>query len=258
MPDLERDLELLRSEVAFPATPDMAAAVVRRTAAAPPPVHPRVPRRMAVALAVLAFLLIAAGAVAAIPDARHAVLRVLGLEGATVERVATQPRAPVAHNLRLGQRVTLRHAAHEVGFRPLIPQAIGRPDRIAASAEVPGGELFLVYPPGPGLPRSRFTGVGLLVGEFRGDLNPDLIEKAVGPGGHIRELAIGGRRAIWVTGAPHELFYGGPTATRVRLAGNVLLVRRGHVLVRIEGRMGFDEARRIAGSLRPALASQGG
>jgi hypothetical protein len=263
MPDLERDLELLRSEVALPHTPDIAGEVARRMAVAgAPPAHPRVSRRLALALAVVAFLLIAAGAVAAIPDARHAVLRALGLEGATVERAATQPHAPVAHDLHLGPRVSLRRAGREVGFRPLVPHALGRPDRVAVSADVPGGQLFLVYPPGRGFPRSRFTGVGLLVGEFRGDLNPELITKAVGPGGRIRRLAIGGHRAIWIAGAPHELFYGtaycGATATRVRLAGNVLLVQRGHVLVRIEGAMGRKEARRIAASLRPAAASQGG
>jgi hypothetical protein len=232
--------------------------VARRIAATgPKPTQLRIPRRVAIALAGAAFLLIAAGAVAAIPDARHAVLRVLGLEGATVERVATQPHAPVAPELHLGPSVSLRRAGAEVGFRPLVPHGIGKPDRVAASAEVPGGELFLVYPPGPGLPRSRFTGVGLLVGEFRGDLNPELIQKAVGPGGRIRRITIRGHRAIWIAGAPHELFYGTPsgaaTATRVRLAGHVLLVQHGDVLVRIEGQLGLDEARRVAASLRPAL-----
>ena len=42
--------------------------------------------------------------------------------------------------------------------------------------------------------------------------------------------------------------------TKARLAGNVLLVQRGNVLVRIEGEMKLKEARRIAGSLRPSAS----
>ena len=259
MVDLERDLQLLRRDVVVPDTPDIADEVVRRMAArAPAAKRARLSPRAALALAVLAALVLAAGAVAAIPDARHAVLRALGLEGVTVERVATQPHAPVAHTLRIGQPVSLERAAREVSFRPLVPRAVGNPDRVAVSFEAAGGELSLVYAPGRGLPRSRFTGVGLLVGELRGDLNPDLLKKAVGPGGRIRTLAIHGHRAIWIAGAPHELFYanahGGAGVTKARLAGNVLLVQRGNVLVRIEGEMKLKEARRIAGSLRPSAS----
>src|SRR4051812_17776169 len=141
MADLERDLQLLRRDVVVPDTPDIADEVARRMAARRAAKPARLSPRAALALAVLAALVLAAGAVAAIPDARRAVLRALGLEGVTVERVATQPHAPVAHTLRIGQPVSLERAAREVSFRPLVPRAVGNPDRVAVSFEAAGGEL---------------------------------------------------------------------------------------------------------------------
>jgi hypothetical protein len=256
MSELERDLELLRGNVRFPETPAIASRVAGRLAAddAPAPTHPRLSRRAVVAVAIAAFLLIAAGAVAAIPDARHAVLRVLGLEGATVERVETQPRAPVARHLDLGQAVSLARAGQEVEFIPLVPRA-RVPDRVFVSSRVAGGEVSLLYRPQPGLPRGRFTRFGLLVGELRGDLNPELIRKMVGPDGRIKGLEVANHAAIWVAGAPHELLYETESAAvgtiSPRLAGNVLLVQWGRRLVRLEGRMGLGKAIRIARSLAP-------
>lgn len=257
MSELERDLGLLRRHAGFPDTPDIAGVVARRLAAddARAPGPPRLSGRTVLAVAMATFLLIAAGAVAAIPDARHAVLRALGLEGATVERVETRPRAPIAHRLHLGRAVSLGQADREVDFVPLLPKA-RPPERVFVSSRVTGGEVSLAYRPQPGFPRSSFTRFGLLVGELRGDLNPDLIHKMVGPGGRIRELEVANHPAIWVAGAPHELLYetesAGVGTIRPRLAGNVLLVQWGRRLVRLEGRMGLREAVLIAGSLRPA------
>jgi hypothetical protein len=253
MAELERRLELLGREVAYPPTPNLATAVARRLRAGEAPRH-RLSPRAALALAVAAGLLLAAGAIAAVPPARDAVLDLVGLRGVSVERTTTPPRAPVAERLRLGEPSSLSAARQTLGFRPLVPARLGEPDRVFVRRGPSGGELSLVYGPRPGLPRSRSTDVGLLVGEFRGDLDPDLIGKVVGPGTRLQQLTLRGDPAVWIAGAPHEVFYHGPaggirTAT-IRLAGNVLLVERGRRLIRLEGAFGLHAAVRIARSLR--------
>jgi hypothetical protein len=255
MTELERQLEELGREIEYPATPDIAAAVARRLASGEAPRQRRwLSPRAAWAVAVAAGLLLAAGAIAAVPPARDAVLDLVGLEGVTVERVPTTPKAPPGGRLGLGEPTSLADARRAVDFRPLVPARLGDPDLVFVRIGPPGGELSLVYRPRPGLPRSRATDVGLLAGEFRGDLDPDLVGKVVGPGTRLEHLTIGGEPAVWIAGAPHEFFYRGPNggirAATVRLAGNVLLIQRGRRLIRLEGAFGRQAALRIARSLR--------
>jgi hypothetical protein len=103
------------------------------------------------------------------------------------------------------------------------------------------------------LPRSRITGVGLLVGEFRGDLAPELLGKRVGPKTRVERLTVEGHPAIWIAGAPHQVFYrapgGGIRADTIRLAANVLLLERGRLLIRLEGAFSKQKAIAIARSL---------
>ena len=119
---------------------------------------------------------------------------------------------------------------------------------------VEGGEVSLAYRPRPGLPRARTTRLGLVVSEFRGDIHPALVGKLAGPGTRIERLAVDGRRAIWIEGAPHLFFYRDPSGNVVegelRLAQNVLLLERGRLLVRLEGAFPRERAVAIARSLR--------
>jgi hypothetical protein len=63
-----------------------------------------------------------------------------------------------------------------------VPAGFGQPDRVFIdSDDPPGGELSLTYAPGPGMPRSRLTGVGLLVNEINGNIAPGFIGKFVPP-----------------------------------------------------------------------------
>jgi hypothetical protein len=95
----------------------------------------------------------------------------------------------------------------------------------------------------------------LLVGEFRGDLHPQYLGKIAGEATSIERLRVDGRRAIWIEGAPHVFFYRPPDSDfaegQLRLAGNVLLVERGNLLVRLEGAFGRERALELARSLRP-------
>ena len=254
MLELERELALLGREVRYPPTPRLAEAVADRLVERGVAPRRRIRPRRAVAIAIAGALLAAGVATAAVPSARNAVLDLVGLRGATVERLPTVPRAPVVTELDLGEPTSVAAAQHSLAFRPLLPARLGEPDGVFARRPPAGGELSLVYRPRSGLPRSRFTGVGLLVVEFRGDLVPELLGKLVGPKTHIDRLTIDRHRAVWISGAPHEVFYRGPSgrirAGTVRLAANVLLLERGSRLVRLEGAFRKQTAIAIAQSLR--------
>ena len=253
MTELERMLTRLGEEVDWPATPELGAAVTGRLREPGRPRRPVVLRR-SLALA-FAILLLAAGTVfAAVPGVRDAVLDFFGLQGATVERRAQLPTPPPERPLDLGRRMTLSDATERVGFAPLVPAAVGDPDGVYVRRGLPGGELSLAYAARPGLPRARSTRLGLLVTQFRGDLSPDYIGKLAGLSSTVERLRVDGQPAIWIAGAPHFFFYRAPNGefvdTTLRIAGNVLLLERGRLLVRLEGAFGRDRAIELARSLR--------
>ena len=108
--------------------------------------------------------------------------------------------------------------------------------------------------PRRGLPRSRLTGVGLLVNELNGHFAPAFHGKLLPPGARIERFGIDGNYAIWIEGlhvfffkAADHIFHLG----RSRLAANALLVQRGEVIVRLEGKFDKTTAIGIARSLRP-------
>jgi hypothetical protein len=254
MTPLEQALARLGDELAFPETPDVAAAVSRRLAASPPGRRFRLPERRTLALVFVAAA-VAVAAAFAVPPARTAILDFFGLRGAGVERVETLPEVPsrIAAALELGRPSTLAQARARAAFPPVVPEELGAPDRIYFSGAVPGGKVSLVYEPGPGVPRSRFTGVGVLVTEFSGILEPEFVDKLADQSTRIERLRVGGHPALWLEGGPHVVIFrtseGGFGEDQARLAGNTLLVERGGVLVRIEGALGRDRAVAIGASL---------
>jgi hypothetical protein len=209
--------------------------------------------RRSLALALVSLLVLAGGVLAAVPSVRDSVLEFFGLQGATVERRPELPVVPDLAPLDLGQRTTLERARAELGFEPLVPRDAGRPDRVFVNMQVSGGELALAYSPRSGLPDAGSTGLGLLVGEFRGDLAPEYIGKIAPQATRVEDLRVDGRRAIWLEGAPHLFFYRPPDAdvaeSQLRLADNVLLLERGNLLVRLEGAFGRERALELARSL---------
>jgi hypothetical protein len=259
MPDLRRELEWLAAE--FPATPDLRATVVDRIAAdAPASAASRPPRRRAsgrpprlgglprplrVALIAALVLLLAAGTVLA---ASRAAREFFGLRGATVERTATPPPALDRHVLALGRRVSVAEARRAAPFPLLVPAALGEPD----AAHVLGEEVSLAYEPRPGLPEARQLGLGLLVTEVPG--TTVVIGKLAPPTTRVQPVRVGPYRGIWIEGAPHFFGYrdsdGRFREGTLRAAGNVLLLERGDVLVRLEGELTRDRAIAIARSLR--------
>jgi hypothetical protein len=256
--ELEHALVRLGSELDFPETPDVASAVRRRLDRPQRRSRLRLPetRTLAVAFAVL---LAVAGAVLAVPPARSAILDFLGLRGATIERVETLPELPAgAGRLDLGRPVSLEEAQESAEFDVLVPGLLGEPANVFYSASVPGGRISLIYRPGDDVPASRYTGVGLLVTEFRGDLTPDLVGKLVDGGARVEPVTVGGQPGFWIEGGPHFFFYRDPRGDiaedTMRLAGNTLLFERGTTLVRLEGsrELPRDRALAIAESFAPS------
>jgi len=182
------------------------------------------------------------------------VLEFFGLQGVTIERVETLPTPPPEAELDLGFRTTLDDAPGELAFESLVPSDPGEPDGVYVRRIVPGGELSLTYRPRRGLPRARSTRLGLLVTEFRGDLQPDFLGKLVGQATTIERFELDGGRAIWIEGAEHFFFYRTPDGrvieNELRVAQNVLLLEHGRLLVRLEGAFDRERAIEIARSLR--------
>jgi len=271
VPELERMLTQLGRELDYPKTPDLAGTVAARlrelgsqaAPAAPTARARRLPRllppaglRRSLALALIALLVLAGTVFAAVPGVRDAVLEFFGLRGATVERREMLPEVPRVRPLRLGERVSLAEASKSLSFTPLVPATLGPPDAVYVRRGVPGGEVSLAYKPRPGLPEARSTKLGLLLGEFRGDLAPEYIGKVAPQTTKIERLRVDGARAIWIEGAPHFFFYRAPgsaygvTERSLRLAANVLLLEGGRMLVRLEGAFDRERAVVIARSLR--------
>jgi hypothetical protein len=94
----------------------------------------------------------------------------------------------------------------------------------------------------------------MLITEFLGQQPAGFLEKTLGPGTSIAPVRVNGDRAVWISGAPHEVVYldarGVPREDTLRLAGNTLLWRHGPVLVRIEAHITLRAALRIARSMR--------
>jgi hypothetical protein len=129
-----------------------------------------------------------------------------------------------------------------------------RPDAVFFSERATGGLVTLGFRARRGQGRLPGTSLGVIVGEFRGDLEPGLVSKLAGPRTRVEPLRIDDEPAIWLSGDAHAFFYvspdGGAREAPARLASNTLLVERGRLLLRIEGEISRRRAIAIARSLR--------
>lgn len=277
--DLGRSLASLAEHLAYPATPDLAAAVRQRLSggAAPAPAghfwsglvswwsgSPR----LRVALPALATLVLLVALVLGVsPRVRAAVAERLGLPGLTLKHVpALPPPLPAAtprdgasalgERLGLGQRVTLAEARRLAGFTLLVPGApeLGAPDEVFVSDVAVGRQVALVYHPRSGVPAVGEAGVAVLLTQFQGELRQDLAGKLLGPETRVETLSVGGSIGYWISGKPHAIFYRDATGQirddTLRLAGNTLIWNRDRLTLRLESGLSREQAVRIATSLR--------
>jgi hypothetical protein len=231
------DTSLRALDVAWPPTPDLAAAVTPRLA-------PRRRRRWIPVVVAVAGLAVAAPAVG------DDVLELLGLRGARVERREPPPAPPqrpgtLGSGLRLGRAIGLEDARRRFRF----PASLATPD----AAWIDAGRVSLVYASRPGIPRSPHTAVAVLLTRFEGAVTP-VLGKALGAGAGVERIELEGARGYLITGKPHGFAWiapGGDIAFEDRrLAGTTLLVERDDgVLLRAEGRLRIARARALAREL---------
>ncbi|HET9848219.1 MAG TPA: hypothetical protein VFR68_06665 [Candidatus Dormibacteraeota bacterium] len=255
--ELQGALRNLAPTFPYPPTPNLAAVV--RTRIASPRVVPsrrrqlwRDPWRLALAAAVL---LIVLGAAALInPPSRDAIAHFFHVEGVIVTRAPSPlPSLSPISPLDLGQRTTIEAAQSRVSFKIVVPPELGTPDAVYLQSGIPGGEVALAYKPRPGIPAVRETGLGVLVSEFRGDLNPDFLLKTIGPDTRLEETSVHGDAAWWLEGQPHEVIVKASPGTyqteTLRLASSTLIWSHNGVTYRIESGLSKADAMRIAAGL---------
>ena len=255
MNDLERRLEALAGGLDFPPVPNVARAVGARLEAGPVRREPwwRPWGWNPVAATALALVVLVTGAVIALPGARDAVADFLGIGGVRIEFGDRLP-SPRATVLDLGDHVSLAEAERRATFDVLVPDldAIGAPDEIYFDPLPGDGQVSLVYDTGPDLPDAG-NGFGLLVNEFRGQVDEGFLKKAGAVGTDLRFVQVNGLPGYWIAGAPHVISYidadGMVVDETVRLAGNVLLWEQDGVTFRIESLLTRAEALAIASSL---------
>jgi hypothetical protein len=254
--DLERALTALGPRYPYPPTPNLAIAVTRRIAAQPVARPRRLelwrdPRRLALVAAVLLVLLGAAAV--ANPTTRDAIAHFFHVRGVIVSRQPSPlPSLSPIGPLDLGRRTTMADAQSGVSFKIAVPSQLGDPDAVYVANDIPGGEVALAYTPRPGIPLVKQTGLGALVTEFRGDLNPGFIGKALGPGTTLEETSVNGDPGWWIAGEPHMIFvdiHGNGQQVTLRMAANTLIWEHAGVTYRIESGLSKADAMRIAGSL---------
>jgi hypothetical protein len=200
-----------------------------------------------VAASIAAVLLFAAAAVAGR-------LGVPGLRIVFGNEATPSSHVPVGGNLFLGSPTTLEHARERAGFALYTPH--GRhlgPASVYFGSVPTGGRVSLVYPPGTGLPRSRFTNAGLLITEFHARIDDGWVKK-LSLSGTVSYLDVNGFPAVWFSGHPHEVQFvdenGIPFQDSIRLAGNVLVWSENGVTIRLECACARATAIRIAESTR--------
>ncbi|HEV8602681.1 MAG TPA: hypothetical protein VGQ68_04705 [Gaiellaceae bacterium] len=241
MPELEHALVELGRGIELPPAPDLAAAVRRRIAEEPRRRF-RLPPRRVLALAV-AVLLVAVGAVLAVPPARTAILDWLGLSGVKIVRVEKLPPTPLRTDLGLGREVTLAEAKRRAPW-VVVPtgKGVGAPDHVYYSTRIPRGQVALLW----GSPAE----VRLLMTEFNGEA---FIEKLIGPDTTAESVRVNGDPGVWISG-PHVFYYrdanGRMRQETDRLSQSALIWRHDYLTLRLEGDLSKHDALRLAASAR--------
>lgn len=227
MTNLELELRGLAPQVELPPERDLAPSVRARIGAVG---RPR-PGRLVLAFALA---VVAVTVAFAVPPARSAILRWLGIGTARIEFVDRLADVRTRRPLDLGARTSLAATRARVPYRVLTSRLLGPADEV----RVRGDQVAFVY------------GRKLVVLQSLGTF----FVKEVGPGTRVEQFRLGYEPAVWVTGGPHLFGYapvgGDPRPIEFYLVGNALIWQRGAVTLRLEGRLSRAEAVRIARSFR--------
>jgi hypothetical protein len=216
---------------------------------------PPIRRSTLVAIAALLVLAAVAGAVVlGVPGIR------IQFGGPTPPPSLGSPSAPASavgedslgQALGLGTRLPIEEAARLAGVDLVLPTdpSIGPP----AGAFLLMNRVALVWPERPDLPADPATGVGLLISQFRGDVDEGYYQKTLDSDAQVTPVMVNGHLGYWIDGPPHFFYYVDPSGRPVddshRIVGDTLIWSDGEVTYRIESRLGMEAAIRLAESLR--------
>lgn len=240
---------LIRAGRALPAARrDVSGAVAAVLRTRPEPARLRLPRgrrRQVVLVAVTLAALLVGAAFAA------------GVVPGIAVRVGTPGPAsqPLIDDARfLGRPTTLPSARRRAGFPVQAPtlDRLGEP-QVHVAGNGDRTRVSLVYAASGELPAIGGTGAGLLITQFRGRIDADLLRKTVEAGVDVRRVDVGGTPGWWIDG-PHEVRVVGPdgevAGERVRYAQRTLLWSVDGVTRRLEAGTSRAEAVAIAESMR--------
>jgi hypothetical protein len=224
MSELEQQLRELGGDV-FPPEPDMRLFVRDQLVAPPRTRRARPPRRAVLAFAVL--LVAGLLAVLAIPEARSAFQRWLHLGSARVAQVETLPSGPRGLPA-IGDPVSQGEAERVLGHELLLPELLGRPERLLLDTWRSLVVLTWTEPY-----EARLMEID---GPYFQKLLPRDLE--------VERVEINGQPGFWIDDEHSiELAFDQP-----RLTGPVLLWTTGTLTLRLDGRLSREEALRIARS----------
>jgi hypothetical protein len=226
-------------------------------------VHPAdLPLRRAVALAAVAVLAVAivAGALGLglpgirIVQAPSATAPASGAAPSGSARPSASPplsasptiSGPPGTGMGLGDPIAVAAAPSAVDIPIVLPTApgVGTP----ATAWIIDGRLSFVWASSLALPATREPGVGLILAEFRGSVQPDYFQKILDANTTLTPVPVGDVTGYWISGAPHEIVFidrnGQVVFDSRRIVGDTLIWARGDVTYRLES--GLDRAAAIA------------
>jgi hypothetical protein len=192
------------------------------------------------------------------PTARRAVADWLGVRGVLIEQQSSPPAIRLGRGPSLGRPVSLTQARRRVSFTVLVPptRRFGAPAEAYVASHPSGGTVTLLYRGHRGLPPAVPSNVGLLVTEFRAQIQDAVIRKVIGPGVRFEQVTVAGEHGYWFEGQPHAVFFadehGRFFQDGSRLAGNTLLWQHGSLTLRLESALPKDQVIRVAESLTPA------
>jgi len=243
MTNLEQRLAGLAPAYPFPATPDLAEAAGRRLA---PPRRRRrlLGRRLAVALVVAAAAL--GSTLALSSGARGALADLLDVvPGIRLERTEDLPAMAVSDWFAYGERISVERAERLPAFEVLLPASLGPPELAYHYPDAAGSDVVtFVY---GGEDEARLVLTQWAVDDL-------LTHKLLGPGTDFEIVDVDGERAVWISGARHDVFYVGLGGEQERapgaLAGNVLVWQDGRVAYRLEAGVELEKALELASELR--------
>lgn len=253
---LEQALALLREDVMFPETPDLAAAFRNDVPETQMP-GPRPAWSTGWRLAALAAIFVGV-AVLSIPGARSTVAGWLELAGVDIEigndrGGSDDAPTSLGGELFLGRRVSLAEAQSAVSFEVLIPSSlsVGNEPDVYLDHRDGSPVISLLYPASETLPEIGDTGAGLLLTQFDPAGDTDAYIKRTAMDAAPEFLIVNGSWGAWIEDG--SLTIPGDTARADvdRPSAHVLIWGVGGVTIRMETNLPRDEALGIARTLAP-------